>query len=125
MSQLEHVVIASVPIANGATVSSAFRLKGAKYVAIETPATFTGTTVTFEALSALDNSIWVGVRDTAGNLVTITVSETVAYISALDGVDLEAILAVAGEGQLVNLRLLVSAQGAARVCAVHYAYEGS
>ena len=123
MSVLKNKRIVSIPIANGATESTAFQLGNAKYLALETPATMVGTTVTFEVLSALNGTSWVGLRDTAGNLVTITVSATVAYISGIDGVDLEALLSVCARPE-DNIRLKVSAQsGGAIVCAMHVTFE--
>lgn len=120
---LKNKRISAINIANGATISTPFQVGNAKYLALETPATMVGTAVTFEVLSALDGTTWVGIRNTDGTLVTVVTSATVAYISAIDGIDLEALLAVVHRAE-ANLRLVVTAQsGGAIVCAMHVSFE--
>ena len=68
----------NVTIANGAQLSGAVDLLGFTLCAVETPATFTGTAITFEVSN--DNSTFVPVHKEDGNAYSITVSTSRATI---------------------------------------------
>lgn len=69
--------VVSITIASGETVSGAFYAADAAHVAVELPATFTGTTLTFQV--STDNTTFQVLRDFQGNVVTAIVTQGVSY----------------------------------------------
>jgi hypothetical protein len=102
----------NVAIANGAQLSDAVDLLGFTLCAVETPAAFTGTAITFEVSN--DNSTFVPVHKEDGNAYSITVAASRATI-----VDIQ---------KFRGFRYLKiksgSAEAAARTVVLHYASLG-
>lgn len=78
-----RAVLNSVTIADGQTVSSAVNVKRLTVASIVTPASFEGTTITFQ-VSYDGETTWVPLHDSSGNVVTLTVASSRATYVADD-----------------------------------------
>lgn len=67
-----------VTIANGGTASTAVDLKGCTLCGFSTPASLTGTAMTFQ--TTLDGTNWLTIKDSAGADVSFVVESSKYYV---------------------------------------------
>lgn len=100
----------TITIANGEATSTAFDARGFATFGIVLPASFTGTSLTFQV--SHDNSTFQALHNTAGNAVSQTVAQGKSYILPAELAPWRYFKVVSGSNEAAARTLVVMASSA-------------